>query len=399
MEILVNIVMLIDMIILIYLGLSAVYFLFFAILSLFYKEKQVPIPENKIHVCILIPSYKEDSVIIDTAISAVAHKSVRATISVIVIADSLQDQTIVKIRHTNAFVLPVRFEKSTKSKSVRAAIDSLDYSPDYIIILDADNIMNEGFVDNLLKRIDVGYKIVQGHRVAKNSNTRFAILDGVSEEVNNSIFRKGHSVSGLSASIIGSGFICEFNLFKELIQNAKSVGGFDKELELMLIERKIKIGYAQHAIVFDEKIQQAEAFVNQRRRWLSAQFVYFGKNFFKGFYLLFVKGNIDYVDKLIQFLVLPRILTLGLTGLLAAIHLILNLFIENSGFYLFMIYWCLAFVVTAIAIWLAIPLYQYNKNTLNALWSLPSGFFLTLIALFRVKGANKKFIHTKHGIN
>jgi hypothetical protein len=46
---------------------------------------------------------------------------------------------------------------------------------------------------------------VQGHRTAKNTNNSWAILDAISEEINNNIFRKGHRVLGLSSAIIGSG--------------------------------------------------------------------------------------------------------------------------------------------------------------------------------------------------
>jgi len=32
-----------------------------------------------------------------------------------------------------------------------------------------------------------------------------ALLDGISEEINNNIFRKGHQTLGLSSALIGSG--------------------------------------------------------------------------------------------------------------------------------------------------------------------------------------------------
>jgi hypothetical protein len=48
-------------------------------------------------------------------------------------------------------------------------------------------------------------------------------------------------------------------------------------------------------------------FGNQRRRWLSAQFHYFRKDFERAKDLI-LKGNIDYFDKAIQFIYSPRIL-------------------------------------------------------------------------------------------
>lgn len=35
---------------------------------------------------------------------------------------------------------------------------------------------------------------------------------------------------------------------------------------------------------------------------------------------------------------------------------------------------------------------------LKSILSLPKGFLLTLLALLKMKGASKKFIHSKHGV-
>ena len=82
------------------------------------------------------------------------------------------------------------------------------------MVLDADNLMETSFISKVNNAFNKGYMAVQGHRVAKNINTRFAILDAVSEEVNNMIFRKGHRVVGLSAALIGSGMAMEYAYFK-----------------------------------------------------------------------------------------------------------------------------------------------------------------------------------------
>lgn len=399
METVINLIYMVDIILLLYLGFSAVYFVFFSVLSLFYREKNVVQNHSKYKVLVLIPAYKEDNVIVQTALTASKHVSEKAAISVMVIADSLQQTTIYKLKDTGAQVVTVHLETSTKSRAIREVLlNSKDIDADYVVVLDADNIIHQNFMDEIISRMEQGYQIVQGHRTAKNINTNLAVLDGLSEEINNAIFRKGHRVVGLSASLIGSGFICDFRLFKYLITKSQSVGGFDKELELMLIERKIKIGFAQKAIVFDEKVQQPDAFVNQRRRWLSVQFKYFRENILKGFVQLFKMGNMDYFDKLMQFMVLPRILALGITGIITFLHLLIHIFYADKPVTELGISWGAAFITTGMALLIALPGHMYNASTLKALWSLPKGFILTLRALIKVKGANKSFIHTEHGI-
>jgi len=395
MEVFNKIILIPEMILLAYLGLASLYFLVFAIASRLYREKNSERIERTDRVTVLIPAYKEDEVIVETARSAMNHYSENAVLDVMVIADSLKPETHDRIRETGAMVLPVTFETSTKSRALNKGLEAIKSKCDYVIILDADNRMESGFVDRILNAARQGYRVVQGHRTAKNNNTSLAVLDGISEEVNNAIFRRGHRVLGLSASLIGSGFISEYSLLKELMQKARAVGGFDKELELMLLERKITIGYASKAHVYDEKIQESGAFVNQRRRWLAAQFIYFGRNIGKGFVQLIGHGNIDYFDKLLQFVLPPRIITTGFAALFSAFRLIEMIWNRNATGEIALA-WISLLGVSLLAIILSIPLRQYNSSLFRSLLYVPNGFLLILKALLNLKGANKKFIHTHH---
>ena len=48
---------------------------------------------------------------------------------------------------------------------------------------------------------------------------------------------------------------------------------------------------------------------------------------------------------------------------------------------------------------LTIPAKFCNFNTLRAILTLPKAFFLMFLSLLKIRGANKKFIHTEHGTN
>ncbi|MEX0359716.1 MAG: glycosyltransferase, partial [Allomuricauda sp.] len=242
-----------------------------------------------------------------------------------------------------------------------------------------------------------GYRVVQGHRIAKNTNTSFAILDAISEEVNNHIFRKGHRVLGLSSALIGSGMAFDYYFFKHTMAHVNAVGGFDKELELKLLKNRTKIEYLNDALVLDEKVQKSEVFANQRKRWLSAQFVYFGRYFVPGLKELFTKGNIDFFDKVYQMVSPPRVLLLGLVTLFSGLYLVINLVIPNDLLVVPAIYWHISFGLTMLAFVFAIPKKYYSASTLRAVLTLPKAFFLMFLSLFKLKGANKKFIHTQHG--
>ena len=82
----------------------------------------------------------------------------------------------------------------------------------------------------------------------------------------------------------------DYVFFKHMMSTIEAVGGFDKELELKLLRDREKIEYLHNALVYDEKVQKATVFANQRKRWLSAQFIYFRRFFFSGLRELFLRG-------------------------------------------------------------------------------------------------------------
>ena len=257
--------------------------------------------------------------------------------------------------------------------------------------------MDVDFLTKTNRAFNRGYSIVQGHRIAKNINNSFAILDAISEEINNYIFRKAHRSIGLSAALIGSGMAFDYKLFKEIMFGIDAVGGFDKQLEMFLLKNRYVIEYLEDAIVKDEKVQKSEVFANQRRRWLSAQFIYFGKNIGSALVHLFTKGNVDYFDKVIQMGQLPRILLLALTGLITVGYAFVFLLFPEFPLLLNFYYWGFALLFIILALLLSIPREFYNRSTLHALLTLPKGIVIMMLSMLRFRGANKKFIHTQHG--
>lgn len=385
---------------LIYLGSSAIYIFIFALAGKIIPAKKQPDTNlRKLRkFAVLIPGYKEDNVICDVAQEALKQDYPKDKFDVVIIADSFQPDTIAKLKLLPIILVEVSFDVSTKSKALNQAMAKLGDNYDVALVLDADNVMSPDFISKINSSFDNGFEVVQGHRVAKNTNTPLAILDAISEELNNHIFRKGHRALGFSSALIGSGMAFNYRMFKERMLQINAVGGFDKELELTLLRDGKKIEYLNDALVYDEKVQKVEVFENQRKRWLSAQFVYFGRFFFPGLQYLFLKGNIDFFDKVSQMISPPRVLLIGITAIIAFFTLAIGLlFPENSIFTFHYVYWLIVFLTVAIAFILSIPSQFYNQQTLHALLTLPKAFGSMFTSLFKLKGANKKFIHTQHG--
>ncbi len=402
MDLILIIVRLIEIIVFVYLGFASCYILVFSIVGLFpYRVKQAE-SQVKRKIAVLIPGYKEDTVILEVARHALKQDYPKESYDVIVIADSFQNETVDLLNSLPIKVVEVSFEKSTKSKALNAAMEAIGDSYEIAVILDADNLMENGFLRKINDSFENGFMVVQGHRKAKNMNNNLALLDTVSEEINNHIFRKGHRVVGLSSALIGSGMAFEYEFFKKTMKEIRAIGGFDKELELTLLKAGVKIEYLVDAIVLDEKVQKEAVFENQRRRWISAQLIYFRRYAWDGLKQFIVRFNVDYFDKVYQMILPPRILLLGLLSILtmfAGILLLVDPIWTNNTFIISFGNWLLIWLFTVAAMLLAIPRKLYSSRTLSALLTLPRGFWLMVRSLLRVKNANKSFIHTRHGID
>ncbi len=375
-----------------YFFFNAAYILVYAIASLFYKSqaKDTTCINKQNKFLLLVPCYKGDSVILKTAPQSLQVDYPKEFYKLVVIADSLQPETIQQLKQYDLEVVEVSFENSSKANSLRYAVNQQTEDFDYAIILDIDNVMDRHFLAILNAKLQNGERLVQAHRTALNANNSLAILDGASEEINNSIFRTGHRVLGLSAAFIGSGKAIEYTFFKEMIQNVHSVGE-DKEMELGVLQKGETIYYADDAHVFDEKVDQAENFQNQRRRWLRIQAHFFRTHLIPATKELITKGNIDYFDKMLQMVLFPRVLLIGSTFAMTLFAwLFPSLVYPHYG------YWLLVFLMVALALYFAVPK-KYLKNPfVKAIFHLPMAFVSMFLALFKVKGASKTFIHTQH---
>ena len=378
-----------------YLAFNAIYLSIYAIVGRLAPLKPAPENKNLNRFAVYIACYKGDQVILNTVVENLKVEYPKDKYDLIVIADSFQPETIQQLKKFPIRVIEVSFENSTKAKSLIAAVQQTENNYDYAIILDIDNIMKQDFLLKMNNHLADNKLILQGHRVALNEDTAFATLDAISEEINNHIFRSGHISAGLSAAFIGSGKALQFDFYKSFINEIKAVGGFDKEMELKLLSMGHKINYAEEALVYDEKVQQADRFQNQRKRWLSAQFHYFGEHIGNGVKKLLTKGNIDYFDKVLQMILFPRVLLIGTLFLFAAVAYLTPILFSfelapGTNF------WIYIFALNAFTLLLSIPLKMYNANTFKAVIKLPLAFLLMFKTLFQLKGANKKFIHTEH---
>jgi cellulose synthase/poly-beta-1,6-N-acetylglucosamine synthase-like glycosyltransferase len=381
-----------ELILLIYFAYVSLYSFILSLGALFYKNLQAPEDPVKRKIAVLIPAYKEDQVITGVAAQALRQHYPANRFDVVVIADSLKPATIQALRSLPIIVVEVSFDKSTKVKALNKAMAVIGDRYDCAVILDADNVMERDFLTKMNNLFGMGYRAIQGKRDPKNENNSMALLDGLSETINNFIYRQGTVALGMSASLNGSGMIFEYNIYKRTMAEMDSIGGFDRELELKLIEKGIKVYFAKNAVVYDEKVASTEVFERQRKRWISSQFFYLKKYFGPGCASLF-QGNLSFFNSaVLRNIQLPRLLNLGLLTFITAVSFALAPYLVFSP-----LTWLALLGLNLMAMIFAIPAKFYSLRLLKSVLLIPAIFLKMFMLLFKLKDANKTFIHTPHG--
>lgn len=372
----------------IYLSISVGYIVIFSVASLFFKQRKYPETTARQRFIILIPAYKEDVVIHDCVISVLSQTYPAELYDVIVISDHMRPETNASLRRNRITLIELQEKESSKAKALRIATETIvDKTYDYVIILDADNLIPAYYLQELNKVTIQGIKAIQTHRKAKNMNTDTAILDAAIEEMNNSIFRKGHIRLGFSSALIGSGMAFDYPWFVRNIIHTHSAGE-DKELEELLLHQGIHIEYIDTLETLDEKVQQPAALRNQRRRWIATQ-LFLALKMGRNLPTALLNGNGDYLLKTVQAFIPPRSILLGLIGLFS---FVLCIFSPVSS-----IKWWILFILLNGSLYIAIPRSMRHQYVGKIVRQVPHFVIIMILNLFHLKGMAQKFNHTQHG--
>ena len=350
------------------------------------KRKLTPDDIRQKKYLVIFPAYGEDKVILHTVKSFLLQHYPHDKYSVVVVSDHMLKETNTELSKLPITLLQPQFENSSKAKALQFAIDNIHDNFDNIVILDADNVVQPDFLEKLNEICNQGFSAIQCHRCAKNAENQIAQLDGISEEINNSLFRKGHNNIGLSSALIGSGMCFDYLWFKAHV-HLLSTAGEDREIEKMLLIEHIYIKYVEDIDVFDEKVGNEDNFQRQRQRWMSAQFNCL-LSMMRNLPISIVQLNVNYIDKTIQQMLIPRSMLLVGTFVWA---LLMSVF-EMSWAYK----WWVLFAMTSLSLWIAIPRKMRNGGLAQLITHLPRLTWRMMSNIRHIDSENREFIHTSH---
>ena len=378
-----------DLLLWAFMTISVAYITFYALVSLFSRKgiKTVDVPESpESTFLVLFPAYSEDRVIVGSVKKFLFQNYPQDKYHVAVISDHQQESTERLLSDLPVTLLRPVFEKSSKAKALQYAISEVYGQYDYVVVLDADNIVETDFLHRLNILLKEGYKAVQCHRCAKNSDSSVSVLDGVSEEINNTLFRKAHNLIGLSSALIGSGMCFDYSWFSSHVTKLTTAGE-DRELEVFLLHEGIYIKYADNILVFDEKVSSADNFQRQRQRWMSAQVNCF-LSMIRHLPEAVIRLNINYIDKTIQQMLIPR-------SMLLLFLLFMSLVMSAAATWWSIKWWSLL-VLTGLSLFLAIPARLRTKSVFSKVGTLLRLSIKMARNVRHIDHKNEDFIHTDH---
>lgn len=252
--------------------------------------KRFPRPRSRFRdprphrMAVLIPAHDEEKVIGPLLESLKAQNYPVAFVHGFVVADNCRDATAEVARAHGAEVFERQVPGSSSKGQALAwlwqQLAQRHHRFDAVVLLDADNLADPGFLAALDAQLGRGAPVVQGVRRSKNpDHSPASALDSLAEALNHEIVAAGRDFWGLSGLLAGSGVAFRRDVFDALVKETRTHVE-DCEWQLRLMREGTEIRWAADAVVYDEKISDFDAMASQRTRWLQGKFGLAASQFF-----------------------------------------------------------------------------------------------------------------------
>ncbi|MBB2148420.1 glycosyltransferase [Pedobacter gandavensis] len=359
--------------------------LILSIAGQFRKPNRLSAPPVEADYAVIVTAYQQVNLIpmvVDSILKADYSNYI-----IYVVADNC-DVSELHFEDPKVVVLRPAEVLASNTKSHFYAINNFKRNHERLTIIDSDNLVHPAYFNALNVVFDQGYEAVQGVRAAKNLDSTYACLDEAGDIYYRLVDRKLMYEAGSSAALSGSGMAFTLALYRSCLEHLEISGaGFDKILQYEILSRGEKIAFAEQAIVYDEKTAKTDQLVNQRSRWINTWFKYL----YLGAKLLMKSvSGLNWNQFLFSILLLrpPLFMLLIVSFLFFVMDLLLMP--------LFALYWVLAVITFFVFVFKALSHFKADDKIYHSLKNAPKFIYFQLLALLKVRKANKISVATEH---
>jgi hypothetical protein len=361
----------IDYILFFLLTIPVAYLTLFALASLKKSRIKYPQAKKKYRYAIFIPAkLSDDEVILDSVSSFTKQTYPRENLDIIVITNDLKEATIQGLKDLGVIVLERPQGKKDRKGALEFALSNLDSNAfDAAIIVKPNDSVDPDYLEEINKAFYSGGMVIQTHRRTKKIKSNISILSAISEEINNSIFRRGHVNLGFSSALIGSGMVFNYEWLRQNITKVKGPG-LTKQLESLLLRQGIFIEYIETVYTYDNEKKKVSTYNKQKRDWYKSQ-RYTLKRALSDFPKALFSGNFDFCDKIFQWMIPSKIML--------PVYIILFALLLPFVDWTLSIKWWILFGILILSYSLSIPEKYISLRSFWALLMLP---FILIFTIF-----------------
>ena len=252
--------------------LGVILFLF----TLFLKKKIILKEEEKVPtICFLIPA-RNESKVIEPLLNSILKQSIPVIPSdIYVIVEDIEDPTVsICQKYGISVVVRKDLSKKTKGYALDEGLKNIQKKYDLYFIMDADNVLDSYFVEEMLKSYYSGYDIATGYRNVKNGNdSLISAASGLTFSFLNNVLNKEKMKRNLPVTLSGTGFYIKGTILNQMDGYPFCSLTEDYELSLYSVLHQYKTTYNEQAVFYDEQPVYYKSTINQRKRWVKGYFV------------------------------------------------------------------------------------------------------------------------------
>lgn len=326
--------------------------LFFILMLIKSNYKLTLKPKDNDKYAILIPA-KDEAKVIEGLLKSI-NKQNNDMSNTYVIVESLKDRTCsITYKYKANIILRKDLTKRRKGYALDEAIKEILKAKQYDLyfIIDADNILEDNFIEKMLETYKNGYDIGIGYRNIKNGNNIISATSGLTFSMVN-IFNRFKNKHKQVVAISGTGYYINGEIINKLKGFPFNSLTEDYELSLYASANNLSTFYNEEAIFYDEQPTSLKVSIKQRTRWIKGFFearskrlkdikndktrkfglipyifIVFGlllfifSNLFGSIFYI-VRNNIEYTSTLLYLIYI--ILTIYIIFMLATVYILMN---------------------------------------------------------------------------